>query len=69
MGDILWGEIMTIKELVSELSQYPDNLKVTFYSHGSCSTEDQEEVILVYLEGIYDEYDNKIEEVISLAGY
>ena len=60
---------MTVRELISILSNYNENQRVLLYSHGACSVEEQDEVIDAFEEEIYDDNDNSIETVVSLTSY
>lgn len=60
---------MTVRELISILSNYNENQRVLLYSHGACNVDEQDEVIDVFEEEIYDDNDNFIETVVSLTSY
>ena len=60
---------MTVGELIEELQKYPKERRVLLYSHGSCGTEEQDEILGAYEEEIYDKDDNVIEKVVSLYEY
>ena len=60
---------MTVRELISILSNYNENQRVLLYSHGAYSVGEQDEVIDAFEEEIYDDNDNFIETVVSLTSY
>jgi len=60
---------MTVKELIEQLSEFDEDLKVTLYSHGTCGLEEQEEVIDCYEDTLFDDNGNIILKVISLTTY
>ena len=60
---------MTVKELINELQKYDENQRVVLYSHGTCSVEEQDEILGTCQEQICDENDNVIETVVSLYEY
>lgn len=60
---------MKVKELIEVLNKFNPELRVVFYSHGQCSTEEEDEVLGCCEQEIYDEDDNVIETVIELYEY
>lgn len=60
---------MKVRELINELEKYDDNLRVVLYSHGRCSTEEEDEILGCYAQEIYDKDDNIIETVVELYEY
>lgn len=60
---------MKVGELIAELNKYDKDKRVMLYSHGRCAVQDQDEILGVYSEEIYDENDNVVEEVVSLYEY
>lgn len=60
---------MKVKELIEELKKYNPEYRVLLYNHGRCPIEKQDEIKGCYLEKIYDDKDEVIEEVISLYEY
>ena len=60
---------MIVGELIKELQKYPKERRVLLYSHGRCEVKEQDEILGCYEEKIYDQYDNVVEEVVSLYEY
>ncbi len=60
---------MKVKELISELSKYDDDMRVLLYSHGRCGVDEQDEILGCYEEEVLDDEDNVIERVVSLYEY
>lgn len=60
---------MTVKELIDKLSKYNPDERVVLYSHGTCSVEEELEIIGCCESEIIDENDNVIEKVVELSEY
>lgn len=60
---------MKVKELIEALNKYNPESRVVLYSHGQCSTEEEDEILGCYEQEIYDDDDNVIETIVELYEY
>lgn len=60
---------MKVKELIERLKKYDPECRVLLYSHGTCGTEEEDEIIFASEGYIYNDKDEVIETVVELYDY